>query len=185
MREYRVLNINKFENKNFSILPIRKEDRFLIMKWRNEQIYHLRQNKPLTKKDQNEYFDRVISSLFSEAEPDQLLFSFLKDEICVGYGGLVHINWIDKNAEISFVINTDEETNYFENYWGIFLGLIERVAFEELELHKLFVYAFDLRPHLYQAIEKNDYKKEATLKDHCFFEGNYIDVIIHSKINKK
>ena len=30
------------------IIPIRFADRYKIMKWRNEQIYHLRQKVPLT-----------------------------------------------------------------------------------------------------------------------------------------
>ena len=36
----------------YKIVPIRYEDRFDIMKWRNEQMYHLRQSKPLTEEDQ-------------------------------------------------------------------------------------------------------------------------------------
>ena len=154
------------------------------MNWRNEQIYHLRQDKPLTFQDQDFYFENIVSKLFNQDEPNQILFSYLKNDLCIGYGGLVHINWIDKNAEISFVIKTEEQQNNFEHHWACYLELIEKVAFEELNLHKLFVYAFDLRPHLYLAIEKSGYKKEAILKEHCLFEGKYIDVVIHSKINE-
>jgi hypothetical protein len=50
------------------------EDRFDIMKWRNEQIYHLRQDKPLTAEDQEYYFSNVIASLFEQAKPNQILF---------------------------------------------------------------------------------------------------------------
>jgi RimJ/RimL family protein N-acetyltransferase len=58
------------------------------------------------------------------------------------------------------------------------------VAFQELKLHKIFTYAFDLRPHLYSTLEKCGFYEEARLKEHCFFDGKYIDVIIHRKINK-
>ncbi len=184
MTKYKVLNKNIFSKSKFKIIPIRFEDRFDIMNWRNEQIYHLRQDKPLTFQDQDFYFENIVSKLFNQDEPNQILFSYLKNDLCIGYGGLVHINWIDKNAEISFVIKTEEQQNNFEHHWSCYLELIEKVAFEELNLHKLFVYAFDLRPHLYLAIEKSGYKKEATLKEHCFFEGKYIDVVIHSKINE-
>ena len=41
---YKVLKNNFFFHFNdFSLVPIRLEDRFEIMKWRNEQIFHLRQ----------------------------------------------------------------------------------------------------------------------------------------------
>jgi len=131
---------------------------------------------------QNRYFNDVVANLFEQEKPSQILFSYFKNEIFLGYGGLVHINWIDRNAEISFVMKTDEQQNNFEHHWLCYLELIEKIAFEELNLHKLFVYAFDLRPHLYIAVEKSGYKKEAILKEHCLFDGKYIDVVIHSKI---
>lgn len=180
---YKALNNNTFTEREYSIVPIRYQDRFKIMQWRNEQLYHLRQAKPLTEEDQEYYFNHVVAKLFEQKQPDQLLFSYLKNGECIGYGGLVHVNWIDKNAEISFIMETKLEESEFEMQWGVYLELIEQVAFKELKLHKLFVYAFDLRPHLYQAIEKKGYKKEAVLKEHCLFEKQYIDVIIHRKIN--
>ena len=183
MKSYFALNKQIFTDGIYSIVPIRYEDRFDIMKWRNDQIYHLRQNKPLTVEDQEYYFSNVIASLFEQEKPNQILFSFLENEKCIGYGGLVHINWIDKNAEISFVMNTDLETNSFHIHWTTYLGLIEKVAFEVLNFHKIFTFAFDLRPHLYDALESENYIREAVLREHCFFDNKFIDVIIHTKIN--
>ena len=183
MKTYKILEKQVYTYKNYKLIPIRDEDRFDIMKWRNEQIYHLRQNKILNLNDQENYFNEVIIGLFDEEKPNQILFSFLEKDICVAYGGLVHINWKDKNAEISFVIDTDLEKNKFEKYWTIFLKLIEEVAFVYMNFHKLFVYAFNLRPNLYKALELNNYIKEAVLVEHCFYNKKFIDVIIHSKIN--
>ncbi|MBS1627772.1 MAG: GNAT family N-acetyltransferase [Bacteroidetes bacterium] len=185
MNAYKPLKSQTFHLGEYVIIPIRYEDRLDIMKWRNEQIYHLRQTKPLTKEDQDNYFKNVVAKLFEQDHPDQILFSYLENGKCIGYGGLVHINWIDKNAEISFIINTELEKTEFDKHWRIYLELLEKVAFEELKLHKIYVYAFDLRPHLYRAIEAKDYKKEARLKEHCFYNGKYIDVLIHSKIDEK
>lgn len=109
-KQYIALEQNEFVSGDYKIVPIRYEDRMLIMKWRNEQIYHLRQAKPLTEEDQNNYFNGVVSRLFEQDQPGQLLFSYLYKEECIGYGGLVHINWIDRNAEISFIINTQVDT---------------------------------------------------------------------------
>ena len=103
MNSYKVLKKQLFSLNEYSIIPIRYEDRLSILKWRNEQIYHLRQDKLLTKNDQDYYFKNVVNRLFNQQRPNQLLFSFLKENLCVGYGGLVHINWVRKNAEISFV----------------------------------------------------------------------------------
>lgn len=183
MRNYRCLNQQIFTSDGFSIEPIRDEDKYAIMQIRNEQIYHLRQAKPLTVADQENYFATVVAGLFNQEKPNQILFSFFEKGEFIGYGGLVHINWIDKNAEISFVMKTELEAEHFQKYWVNYLKLIEQVAFEELQFHKLFVYAFDLRPHLYQAVEAGGFYPEARLKEHCFFNGKFIDVVIHSKIS--
>ena len=179
---YRCLEKAEFGDGDFRIIPIRSEDRYKIMDWRNEQIYHLRQSEPLTRNRQDWYFDNVVASLFDQEQPNQILFSFLKGDECIGYGGLVHINWLDKHAEISFIMDTKLESEHFKEYWSVYLGLIESVGFKELSFHKLFVYAFDLRPHLYEALESNEYFQDARLKDHCFFNGEFKDVVIHSKL---
>ncbi len=183
MNTYNVLNKQIFSVDAFSIVPIRYEDSMAILKWRNEQVYHLRQDKPLTESDQENYFNNVVKKLFTQDKPNQLLFSFMQDGLCIGYGGLVHINWIDKNAEISFVMNTKLEKKYFSMHWKIFLKLIEEVAFMELHFHKIFTFAYDLRPHLYEILEQANWTKEAILKSHINLNGDFKDVIIHSKFN--
>jgi RimJ/RimL family protein N-acetyltransferase len=185
MRSYKPLNKNVYTVENFAIVPIRDEDKYDIMQWRNEQMYHLRQANPLTKKAQEDYFETTVVGLFEQEKPSQILFSFLKDDVCIGYGGLVHIKWIDQHAEISFIMNTSLESNNFEQYWGKYLQLIEKVAFEELQFHKIFVYAFDMRPHLYTALEKNEYVLDARLKEHCLYKRKFLDVVIHYKLNNK
>lgn len=169
----------------YSIVPLRYEDRFLIMKWRNEQIYHLRQSRPLTEDDQQRYFDNVVSKLYDNPKPEQILFSYLKEGACIGYGGLVHINWIDRNAEISFIMDTSLEAAHFAEHWSNYLTMLKEVAFTELNLHKIYTYAFDLRPHLYTMLEANGYTREATLKEHCLFNGVYKDVVLHALWNDR
>ena len=183
INKYKVLTKQKFSNDGFHLVPLRYEDRYKIMKWRNEQIFHLRQSNKLTKKNQDKYFSEIISKTFESNEPNQILFSLIKNENCIAYGGLVHINWIDKNAEISFVIDTDLEKNYFIYYWGVFLNLINEIAFKNLNLNKIFTYAYDLRPLVYEALENNGFIREAELTNHCFINGEFHNVIIHSKFN--
>ncbi len=183
MNSYKVLHRQVFSKGDFSLVPIRYEDRFRIMEWRNDQIFHLRQSKPLTIQDQENYFNNVISKIFDQDQPDQILFSFLENDRCIGYGGLVHINWMDKNAEISFIMDTDLESQSFELIWIKYLDLLKEIAFTDLGLHKIYTYAFDVRPKLYVALNQAGFSHEATLKEHCGFEGQFIDVIIHSKIN--
>jgi RimJ/RimL family protein N-acetyltransferase len=180
--KYKINGQHSVTKGEYSLTPIRYEDRYEIMQWRNEQLYHLRQKEPLTKQSQDFYFQKTVSKLFLEENPDQLLFSFFENNVLVGYGGLVHINWTNSNAEISFVMNTQREKEDFELLWSNYLELLELIAFDEIKLHKIYTYAFDVRPILYPVFEKKGFEKEAVLKEHCYFEGGFIDVIIHSKL---
>lgn len=185
MPNYKCLKQQEYTLGDYSIVPLRYEDKFSIMKWRNEQIYHLRQARQLTEDDQQRYFDNVVAKLYDNPNPDQILFSYLEKDVCVGYGGLVHINWIDCNAEISFIMDTQLEKEHFAEHWSNYLTMLKDLAFNDLGLHKIYTYAFDLRPHLYTMLEANGFYREATLKEHCFFEGKYKDVVIHSFVNQQ
>ena len=183
MNSYRKLNKQEYHKNEYSLVPLRYQDRTAIMKWRNEQIFHLRQNKPLTETDQENYFQQIVSKLFTAENPNQILFSYLHNDKCLGYGGLVHINWIDGNAELSFLMDTELEHNYFEFHYTNYLDLIKELAFNELNLHKIYTYAFDLRPYLYPILEKNQFFLDARLKQHTYFDGQFRDVVIHGLIN--
>jgi hypothetical protein len=78
---------------------------------------------------------------------------------------------------------TELEALDFEKNWVIFLHLLEKVAFTYLKFHRLVTYAFDLRPHLYKALEISKYIEEARLKNHYLFNDKLIDVVIHAKKN--
>lgn len=183
MPSYSCLKQQEHHIGDCTLVPIQYDDRFLIMKWRNEQVYHLRQNRLLTEDDQQRYFDNVVNGLYDNPQPDQILFSYLEKGVCVGYGGLVHINWTDSHAEISFIMDTQIEAAHFAEHWTNYLSMLRHVAFDDLGLHKIFTYAFDLRPHLYAMLEENGFVREATLRDHCLFNGVYKDVVIHSLWN--
>ena len=62
-----------------------------------------------------------FSKLFETDQPYQILFSFLKNNEFIGYGGLVHINWEEKKAEISFLLNTKINEKLFVSSLYFFL----------------------------------------------------------------
>ena len=182
MRSYKCLAQQIFIVENYKLIPIRDEDRFQIMQWRNEQIEILRQKNPLTIEKQDTYFKEVISNLFEDVNPSQLLFSFLENDKLVGYGGLVHIDWESKNGEISFITKTsrNQEVQQFKSDWKQFLKILTTIATIHLRFNKIYTYAYDIRPALFSTLVENDFIQEAILKNHIFINGNLHHVLIHS-----
>ncbi len=180
---YKNLSIQEKHLGEYALVPIRMNDQSLIRKWRNEQMYHLRQKEPLTEENQRMYFDTVVASLFTTEHPSQFLFSYVQTEVCIGYGGLVHIDYLKKSAELSFIMETELEETQFAMHWSNFLKLIQPIAFQGLGLQRIFTYAYDLRPHLYPILEDHGFYRERTLPNALIEDGKSISAIVHSKWN--
>src|SRR5690606_344896 len=44
---------------------------------------------------------------------------------------------------------------------------------------------YDLRTQLYSVLEKAGFYQEAVLREHCYYDGRYIDVVINAKFNRQ
>ena len=185
MKTYRILSKKIFSKENYSLVPIRYKDRYNIMNWRNDQMYHLRQKNVLTKKDQDEYFNKIILPSFNNDAPDQILFSLLNNKECIGYGGLVHIDWKMKVAEISFLMKTELEKNFFEELWCVFLTMIEEIAFNYLMLKKITTFSYNLRPDLYSILFKHDFIEEKRIDNYLIHDERPVDAFVHFKETSK
>lgn len=177
--KYTCLHAQQFVTKDgYSLIPLRKQDIQLIREWRNAQIDILRQQQPITEEDQENYYADIVTALFSQKMPPQILFSFLKAGKCIGYGGIVHIDWIARRGEVSFLINPDLMSDYV-TVFNRFYSLIQHVAFHDLKFHRLFTETFAFRTDHMALIEKIGFKREGHLRDHTFKRGRWYDSIIH------
>ena len=187
MRNYKCLKETIFTKDNYTLVPIRDEDKYDILNWRNSQINILRQQAPLTKKQQENYFNITVSQLFEQEQPNQLLWSFLLNGNLIGYGGLVHIDWEAKHGEISFILCNERNVNYevFKKDWNAYLTILEKLAFNILEFNKIHTYAYDIRDYYFEVMFQLGYCQEARLKEHILINDKLQDILILSKFNKR
>ena len=186
MSNYRVLKKYSYDYEEYSIVPFQEKDLFDIKKWRNEQLDILRQKKILTDDDQTLYFKNVINPNFDAQYPSLILFSFLVDKYCIGYGGLTNIDWESKRVELSFVLSTkrNENIELYEKEFSIFIKLIKIVTFNELRFNRIFTETYDIRPHHIAILEKNGFLFEGRMKQHVKIGQRYVDSLIHGCITK-
>ena len=183
MRNYKCFNKSVFYFSDYSLLPIREQDKYLIKEWRNEQIDILRQKELLTNEQQENYFRDVVRNLFNKDKPNQILWSFFLFNELIGYGGLVHIDWDAKNAEISFVLCNERNINHelFKKDWFNYLNIISDVAKNYLFFNKIYTYAYDIRDYYFEVMYNLDFTLEARLKRHVLIKNKLHDVLILSK----
>jgi len=184
---YECLPRKKILIDNFCLLSVRKQDINQIRIWRNSQLNILRQDKEISETEQNNYYENNVFNQFKASKPDNIIFSFLKNNILIGYGGLVHIEWERSFAEVSFlaetkIAGTEEDYNVM---LPSFLRAIKDVAFNDLKLNKLSAELYDIRPNYKKTLILNDFIVENVLKKNVLIENDYRDSIIFGCVNKK
>jgi len=186
MSKYNCLQKNVYLQDSYSIFPIRHDDIQVIRLWRNDQLTILRQKKLLSEQEQEDYFKNVTKKTFNAKNPNCILFSFLLGDECIGYGGLVHIDWNSKTAEISFLNETkrSNKPKIYEQDFAIFLKLIFQVAFLDLNFNKLTTETYEFRNLTIKILENYGFRLEGRLKNHVLKEGKYFDSILHGLLKE-
>lgn len=179
--KYVALKENKFNLDDYTLIPIRQKDMEIIRKWRNAQMSTLRQSAKLSMIDQKLYFTNVVKSNFTNKETEQLLFSLLKNNHLIGYGGLVNLSWKDKRAEMSFLLDDQRAKNehFYKEDMTYFITLIKTVVFNDIKFNRMFTETFSFRKFHILILEENGYVREGILRDHIMESGKFYDSIIH------
>ena len=168
--------------RGYELTSIRMEDAETIMKWRNEQMSALRQSAPLTPSEQKNYFDNVVKPSLSQKQPDLILLRFTFENSLIGYGGLVHIDWGNQRAEVSFLLETErgKDTFQYGRDCSVFLNLLMRCAFDTLDLNKIYTYSYSHRSFHVNAVEASGFRRDGVLRKDTKVDGEWVDAVIAS-----
>lgn len=172
--KYKFYKFTKLELENYKINSIKFNDIEKIRIWRNKQIKFLRQKKTLNKIDQKFYFMNDVKKQLNKKKPNFILFAFRKNNILIGYGGFTNINWIKKEAELSFLLNNNlaKKVNRYNKDFKIFILISKKFA-KKISLNRLISFTFVSRKNHIRIMENcGFYKKKKVMdkskKNYCF-----------------
>lgn len=140
--------------------PIRWRDREQIRHWRNSQMSVLRQDSILSYHDQQIYFTQVVRPDLLSFDPKNILVGIERNSRLIGYGGLVHICWTQRVAEVSFLTSNYLSTS--EHYTPLFLDFLEyikEVAVREVHLQRITSETYAFRTNTISALEKSGFSE--------------------------
>lgn len=178
---YRCLPYPRLDAGGFSLRAVQPDDIEPIRQWRNAQREVLRQAEPIGSEAQRAYFDRSIWPALDEAQPANVLLAFSEGDRLIGYGGLVHIGWEHRRAEVSFLLEPDlagDEPAYRARF-AAYLELIKELAFRGLGFHRLFTETFAFRNAHIATLEEAGFRLEGRMRDHVVIDGRPTDSLIH------
>lgn len=178
---YACLGQQQFSQQGYSIRSVEPGDIEDIRQWRNAQMAVLRQQREISPAEQVAYFEMQIWPTLAEPQPANLLVAYLLDGQLIGYGGLVHIAWDHRRAEVSFLLDparTHDLAGYRNDFLN-FLQLVKTMAFDDLQLQRLFTETYATRQHHISVLEAAGFRFEGRLDQHVVIDGKPVDSLFH------
>jgi RimJ/RimL family protein N-acetyltransferase len=138
---------------------------------------HTREFRLLNMINQVNWFE----SLFLENPPKNIMFGILNNKNnLIGICGLTYIDWKNRNAEISIIV--DESKQKFEKEALEAIQIMSSYGFDELGLHRIWAEVFELAPERIKLFEKMNFKKEGNLRDKLWRNKKWYDSLIFAKL---
>lgn len=179
---YRCMPRTKISDGLFSIQAVQPCHIQDIRQWRNAQMDVLRQLAIITAEEQETYYHKYIWPVMSSPQPKNILLAYMKNDNLIGYGGLVHIAWEHRRAEISFLLNSDLAGTYedYTLHFPTFLRLMKTLAFDDLGLNRLSTETYAIRKSYISALETSGFHREGILRHNVTINLSPVDSFIHS-----
>lgn len=167
-------------NEQVGLRAIERGDLEKLRNWRNDRELRVffREHREISIEAQLSWYEDVVLPC-----RDSYMFAITCDDELVGCAGLVYLNKIDRNADLSIYVGKD--LLYIDDVIAPKAAqLLIEYAFNELNLHKLWteVYSIDIKKQYF--FEKIlGFKKEGTLSQHHYTLGKWVDSILYGKLN--
>jgi len=187
MYSYKCLDQQKWAYEDYELKVISPPAIESIRLWRNMQMDVLRQAKAISKKEQEDYFNKYIWPDMPLEKPKNILLCFFHGDVFIGYGGLVHIAWEHKRAEVSFLLNDKDANDLsgYERHFTAFLKLIKKISFLNLNFEKIFTETYAVRPHHIDVLEESGMVLEGVLRNHVLVGDKFVDSLMHGMLRSE
>lgn len=105
------------------------------------------------------------------------MFGIEADGTLVGVCGLCNINWVNRAAEVTIYAEDTEAAAQA-------LRLLQRKAFEEFNLHRLWAEVYEFHEMKITLLEDGGFVQEGRLRKHVFGRGKYHDSLMYGLLRR-
>lgn len=159
-----------------NLRPIEEEDLIQLRDWRNSDCVRrfCNEYKYLNLEDQKVWFHQLTKNHRLQ------MWVIEENGKPLGVCGLVKIYWQFNKGEISLYVG--DEVNRQKGIGTKALKIMEKIAFDEFNLHSLTLVAFGNNPAAIKLALKNNYKESGRMREAIFKDGKFWDAIIFDKL---
>lgn len=98
--------------------------------------------------------------------------------INIGFVSIFNIDWINRNGELG--INLPNPSYWGQGYGQEAVKLMCQFSFTELNLEKVTAHVLEINIGSQKCMERNEFSKDGTLRNHVFVDGKYENMTIFS-----
>jgi RimJ/RimL family protein N-acetyltransferase len=152
---------------------IERSDIPAFLRWLNdpEVRRHVSRVLPISQAEEERWFEGLLG------DDSRHIFAVDTSEgEHIGSCGLHDLDWKNRNAVCGIVIG--DKSRWNQGYGTDALRTLLRFAFEELNLHRVFLHVYGFNQRAIRCYEKVGFRHEARLRERRFTAGRYVDDLV-------
>lgn len=171
----REITLKFYENENIYLRPLDIFDADIILNW----FY----DREITKFNSHGYFpktkEEVINYIENSYNKNKMVLGICNNfgeyhDLLIGTISLQEIDWINRSAELAFLISRD--------YWGKGIAtqsgeMMLKHSFDKLNLHRIWMGTPLLNKGMIRVSQKLGFTEESRLRDAFYCDGFYTSII--------
>jgi RimJ/RimL family protein N-acetyltransferase len=162
-----------------SLRSIEEEDLKQLRDWRNNAEFrrHFREHRELNMRQQQVWFEEKVVK-----DDSTLMFSIRRneDDELMGCCGLVYINWVHRNADLSLYIGWEDVYIDTQGYADESVNLLLGYGFRVLGLHKIWTELYEFDEKKKKLFDRFGFKQDGVLRQNYWSDGKWWDSVIVS-----
>jgi RimJ/RimL family protein N-acetyltransferase len=165
------------EGKLVRLRAYEKSDLEAVMKWVNdEEVTDLLGGDMLIYPVSSLGEEKFIEAAALPSDKQKtFVIETLADRRYIGSISFNMISWINRSSGVGIVIS--DKSLWGKGYGTDAMRVLMRLAFEKMNLRRLWLHVFDYNPRAIASYEKCGFKREGVLRQEHFARGRYHDVV--------
>ncbi|NSW53152.1 MAG: GNAT family N-acetyltransferase [Anaerolineae bacterium] len=165
--------------KRLRLRALERSDLPLFVRWLNdpEVTDNLLIGHPFSMDTENQWYEGMLQRSQYE-RPLVIELRSGENWQMIGNLSLMDISWQHRSAELGIVIG--EKSAWNQGYGTEAIQLLVKHAFDELNLHRIWLRVYQTNPRGRRCYEKAGFRLEGTERESIFKHGRYIDVDVMS-----
>jgi len=157
---------------------VEREDIPTFVRWFNDPEVRefLVMNRPISMAEEEQWFDRQL-----QADATEIFCIEASDGAHIGNIGLHDIDLHHRHAEMGIVLG--EKDYWSQGYGSDAIRTLLRFAFDEMNLHRVFLKVYEDNSRAIRAYEKCGFQHEGRLRQAIYRKGRYYDELLMSVLS--